>query len=230
VELAANRPLPPYQLSAEALQRREERLAATILRDNKIKKKVAPVVPARKGMPPSANSVAAKRLAAKRGQPFDQAHEDLFEAGPSSCEQPRSSFSAAPAAVAFSSFDPFDDAPATAPALIASSTSAPVQTDLSHHPQLPQRKASAAATLDSGVGVDKPGTVRRPSFEANNQPSQVATGFGQGFDAFGQDSEDETGFDPFASTAVPSTAAVGILDFGDGECHPALHWYMLPPD
>jgi hypothetical protein len=67
VELAAGRPLPPYQLSTEAIRRREERIAADQLREAKTKKKAAPVVPPRKGAPPSSNSVAAKRLAAKRG-------------------------------------------------------------------------------------------------------------------------------------------------------------------
>lgn len=92
VEIAANRPLPPYTLSSEALKRREDRIAADQLRENKNKKKAAPVVPVRKGAPPSANSVAAKRLAAKRGgqnnflspsqsesQPTDFSFEANFE-------------------------------------------------------------------------------------------------------------------------------------------------------
>lgn len=69
VELAGGRPLPPHSLSEEALRRRTERLEADKL-DVKSKKK--PVANdsniSRKGTIPSADSVAAKRLAAKRIQ------------------------------------------------------------------------------------------------------------------------------------------------------------------
>lgn len=69
-EIASGRPLPPHQLSAEAIRRREERIAADQLRESKSKKNKGPVVPDRKGAPPASSSVAAKRLAAKRGQPL----------------------------------------------------------------------------------------------------------------------------------------------------------------
>jgi len=70
VELAAGRSLPAYSLSPEALRRREERLEADKLRDNKNKKKPTSCGTAnnfRKAVP-MADSVAARRLAAKRGQ------------------------------------------------------------------------------------------------------------------------------------------------------------------
>lgn len=66
--LAAGQPLPSHPLSEEALRRREERIAAGILRENKKKKAVA-VPPARPKITAlDSNSVAARRLAAKRGQ------------------------------------------------------------------------------------------------------------------------------------------------------------------
>jgi hypothetical protein len=65
-ELAANRPLPAFALSAEAIQRRKEREAKNVVRTDQ-KKKYAPAIPQRKGAPPSATSAAAKRLAAKKG-------------------------------------------------------------------------------------------------------------------------------------------------------------------
>eukprot|EP01031_Cornospumella_fuschlensis_P043247 gene43247-52861_t len=68
-ELAAGRALPPHSLSAEALQRIAERERGAQQRGPALKKKAAaPVVPARQGLPPAPNSVAAKRLAAKRGE------------------------------------------------------------------------------------------------------------------------------------------------------------------
>eukprot|EP01039_Chlorochromonas_danica_P000800 gene800-868_t len=127
VELAAGRPLPPYQLTEEAIKRREARLEADKVRECKNKKKAAPAPPPRKGQPPSSNSVAAKRLAAKRGHlPSDSTEtspqaldEDLFQAAPAL--SPPSTVGSASAAttgaavaiaatpLVVSSFDPFDD-------------------------------------------------------------------------------------------------------------------------
>lgn len=74
-EIARGNPLPPYQLSEEALRRRQERLAADEVRHKQTKKK--PVQDSllgqhsQKAAAPASNSVAAKRLAAKRGMAID---------------------------------------------------------------------------------------------------------------------------------------------------------------
>lgn len=66
--ISTNSPLPPFELSPIALQRREERLAAQQRRASMAKRHVPNVVPAREAaVPLAANSVAARRLAAKRG-------------------------------------------------------------------------------------------------------------------------------------------------------------------
>jgi hypothetical protein len=68
--VATGSPLPPYNLSAEALQRRQEREEAAKKREIKTaaKKQVAPVIPQRAAPAQlDANSVAARRLAAKKG-------------------------------------------------------------------------------------------------------------------------------------------------------------------
>eukprot|EP01034_Spumella_vulgaris_P021833 gene21833-27904_t len=64
--LASNRPLPDFPLSAEAAQRRAERIAANELRQSK-QKKVVVAAPRKVVAPLDSNSVAARRLAAKRG-------------------------------------------------------------------------------------------------------------------------------------------------------------------
>jgi hypothetical protein len=73
--LAARRELPPHVLSQEAVQRRQERLEADKIKD-KSKKKTdsSTAANSRKGSAPAANSVAAKRLAAKRGQVLESAN------------------------------------------------------------------------------------------------------------------------------------------------------------
>jgi hypothetical protein len=66
-EIYAGRPLPPFVLTEEALQRRKEREAKNVVRSDP-RKKVVQAVPQRKGAPPAVNSAAAKRLAAKKGE------------------------------------------------------------------------------------------------------------------------------------------------------------------
>eukprot|EP00604_Paraphysomonas_vestita_P002304 CAMPEP_0174817966 /NCGR_PEP_ID=MMETSP1107-20130205/547_1 /TAXON_ID=36770 /ORGANISM="Paraphysomonas vestita, Strain GFlagA" /LENGTH=365 /DNA_ID=CAMNT_0016029191 /DNA_START=795 /DNA_END=1892 /DNA_ORIENTATION=+ len=58
-------PLPPYELSEVAQQRKEERRLSQLKRANQGQKKAA-VLPTREHVPLAANSVAARRLAAKR--------------------------------------------------------------------------------------------------------------------------------------------------------------------
>jgi serine/threonine protein kinase len=69
--ISKNQPLPSYELSQEALQKRKERIAMEEFNNNNNKKsnKKSPVV-ARKQGPLDNNSVAARRLAAKRGTPL----------------------------------------------------------------------------------------------------------------------------------------------------------------
>jgi hypothetical protein len=57
--------LPPYELSEVAQQRKEERRLSEVRRANQTQKKAAPL-PTREHVPLAANSVAARRLAAKR--------------------------------------------------------------------------------------------------------------------------------------------------------------------
>lgn len=67
--MAAGRALPLHILSQEALQRRQDRIEADKIKDKGKKKTDASLsTNSKKGSAPSANSVAAKRLAAKRGQ------------------------------------------------------------------------------------------------------------------------------------------------------------------
>jgi len=62
------KPLPPYQLTNEAKKKREERIAANTVRENKKAiKKPTNVVPLKNTLPLDSNSVAARRLAVKRG-------------------------------------------------------------------------------------------------------------------------------------------------------------------
>eukprot|EP01038_Epipyxis_sp_PR26KG_P007941 gene7941-10775_t len=66
--LATGNPLPSYELSSEALQRRQDRIAANKVRESKnVVKKVAPAPIQKKVLPLDSSSVAARRLAAKRG-------------------------------------------------------------------------------------------------------------------------------------------------------------------
>ncbi len=65
--MAGHRPLPEHPLTEEAVRRRQERIAANVLRESKSHKKVAAPVAPRKVAPLDSNSVAARRLAAKRG-------------------------------------------------------------------------------------------------------------------------------------------------------------------
>jgi hypothetical protein len=84
--LAGNRPLPEHPLSSEAAQRRAERIAANELRQNK-QKKVAVAAPRKVVAPLDSNSVAARRLAAKRGGGSSTPRTDLF--GDNSTTSPR---------------------------------------------------------------------------------------------------------------------------------------------
>lgn len=226
VELAAGRPLPAYELTAEAIKRREDRIAANQVRESKAKKKAAPVVPLRKGVPPSANSVAAKRLAAKRGQPLPSGEEDLFDSSsPTEFDTSPTAHSArsAPVGLAVSSFDPFGDEPA--PAVTSQAT--PTADDFDPFAD-PGAKKSAAASLFGAYEDDHPAPVasakkslKRPSFEdgpvdfgqshapAHSAPAPAAASAGfDTFDAFGRDSEDLGGGDEFDPFAGPPAAAV----------------------
>jgi hypothetical protein len=63
--ISQGEPLPPFELSELAQQKKEERRLSQIRRANQNQKKAAPL-PTREHVPLAANSVAARRLAAKR--------------------------------------------------------------------------------------------------------------------------------------------------------------------
>lgn len=68
--IATGNPLPPYELSAEAIERRKQREAAAIKKEQKVaaKRHVPALVPQRSAPAQlDTNSVAARRLAAKKG-------------------------------------------------------------------------------------------------------------------------------------------------------------------
>lgn len=64
--LGRNEPLPSYVLTPAAQERKAERALAMQRREMQLNKKNVPIVPVREAVPLAANSVAARRLAAKR--------------------------------------------------------------------------------------------------------------------------------------------------------------------
>jgi hypothetical protein len=201
-EISKGSPLPPYELSAEALQRRAARIAADEVRNTKTKKKpTATPIDTKRSAPPSANSVAAKRLAAKRGVSVD-ATDNHLTPGPSSSFQ-EDLFSNSNASVgnfAFpgnndgtdfvqdAGFDPFDD---VGPA--------------NHHSN---SSDSAVDVWDatSGGATTVSATVRRPSFStADDAFAPTVTSHTVDHKV----KSDE--FDPFSNDS-PRAEAVPVVD------------------
>jgi hypothetical protein len=137
--LSQGEPLPPYELSEIAQQRKEERRLSEMRRANQTQKKAAPL-PTREHVPLAANSVAARRLAAKRsgvstgGDVIGSVpHPGYASAAPSSSGGADFFFddsapiaAAAPAASASTAheLDFFGASSAPAPAVVSSSASA----------------------------------------------------------------------------------------------------------
>jgi AP2-associated kinase len=194
-EVSKGSPLPPYELSAEALQRRAERIAADEVRKIKAKKKPnATPIDTKRSAPPSANSVAAKRLAAKRGvsvdandnslilDPSSSFQEDLFSS--SSVGTKNAAFSPGNDAADFGQdigFDPFDGGHAD------------------HHSS---SGGSAVDAWDATPATNLAAPVRRPSFSTNDD-AFAPTG-----SSIDHNAKSDT-FDPFANESS-HTAAVSV--------------------
>ena len=215
-EVARGAPLPPYELSAEATQRRAERLAADEVRQAKAKKKpVANPVDVKRSAPPSANSVAAKRLAVKRGgagavttAPTSSSHDDDLFASP-----PPSSSSAIPSSadqfgVEDAGFDPFGDSSA---AQHNDFSAADDWSDVHVTPTPTNSVVNSHKTVPPSSTV-----VRKPSFSTDDHDA-FAPSVGSGGHATGADE-----FDPFADPA-PSAAPAATNNAFDPFSEPATH-------
>lgn len=197
--------MPPYELSAEATQRRAERLAADEVRQAKAKKKpVANPIDVKRSAPPSANSVAAKRLAVKRGgtatvttaPAVSSSHDDLFASSSSASSAIPSS--ADQFGVEDAGFDPFGDSSA------AQHNDFSAADDWSDVHVTPTPNNSVA---NSHKAVPPSSTVvRKPSFSADDHdvfaPSVSNGGGGGGHGGSTGTNE----FDPFADS-TPSVVA-----------------------
>lgn len=201
-EISKGSPLPPYELSAEALQRRAARIAADEVRNTKAKKKpTATPIDTKRSAPPSANSVAAKRLAAKRGVsvevtdnhltpgPSTSFQEDLF--GNSIARVENFAFPGNNDGTDFvqdAGFNPFDD----------------------DGPANHQRNSSDSAVdvwdATSGGATTVSATVRRPSFSTADD-SFAPTVASHTVDHKVKSDE----FDPF-SNDLPRAEAVPVVD------------------
>ena len=191
-ELSKGQPLPPFELSAEALQCRERRLAAAVLKQQKKDSKKTPltVIPPRNTQAPAldSNSVAARRLAAKRGQPVG---------GPTASVGVVSNPRSTPAsAESFASFADFDDAPGVNGASTSWASSELSTTD--GFDPFAEHEAPIAAVTNANVTADDlfgASDVGDQSFGFSSQPTAPATGFSEnGFDS---------GFSAFDSSAPP---------------------------
>lgn len=217
-EIARGNPLPPYQLSEEALRRRQERLAADEVRQKQTKKK--PLQNSlleqysQKAAAPASNSVAAKRLAAKRGMPTTNNFITSTTANTASASEPL--FEA--------SFDAFDSNPPQHPPSHQQQKFADEEDDLPtyHAPAVSsgQRLQTADALFDDDD--DKNAAVEEDLFaaapplivaaHAPTVPSNVVSDF----DPFGQQQlapapsgQDNEEFDVFAPDApLPAVAPV----------------------
>lgn len=218
-EILSGRPLPPFVLTEEALQRRKERELKNVVRSDN-KKKVVPVVPQRKGAPPAANSAAAKRLAAKKGEVVTSANfEAEFKGAPISfssnnassfdpfapAEEDDSIFNSS-AATASDIFDPFASGPS---GLKQSDSIAFISPQVQHpsftseHPTSTSKGSTSVASLfpvadaaeDSFFSSTTP--ARNHSLSSNSTVNPFAN---EGFNTTGN-------YDPFAapSATMPTT-------------------------
>lgn len=210
-EIYAGRPLPPFMLSEEALQRRKEREAKNVVRSDS-RKKAAPVVPQRKGAPPSANSAAAKRLAAKKGDVLTSpAPIDSF--GPSSngggssfdpfAENADPHFDAQPISVLGnnSDFDPFADDSSTSTVVRQpsfSGTRSSFSSEFAPSTAPPQSSSSVASLFPSATSVQD---------DALFAPSTPSRSTAKSNDGFATDFATTADFDPFASSPAPPAPA-----------------------
>lgn len=226
-EISRGAPLPPYELSPEAVQRRAARIAADEVRKAKAKKKTGPTVPeVKRAAPPSVNSVAAKRLAAKRGGSTDFAEsggtEDFFSASPeASHSQSVHANNLRSVSVEAAGFDPFNDnqqsnsSPSFPPAqqnstFLVDAWGNPPEEDLFAASTI--KSAPASATFDPFATEDNPSTTRT-SFTATPAKAPTSSSVGSSSSAKNHivAASSTSTFDPFAvddvAAAVPVVSA-----------------------
>mmetsp|Transcript_15865 Transcript_15865/g.23892 ORF Transcript_15865/g.23892 Transcript_15865/m.23892 type:complete len:604 (-) Transcript_15865:166-1977(-) len=230
-------PLPPYELSDIAKQRKQERIDAQNRRAQLQKKKTPNVLPTREHVPLAANSVAARRLAAKRAggggitevagaiphpgyaskpstAPTSSAREggsDMFFSTESSEPAP-----IRPAAPSTSDgLDLFDSSPASSqamPSQSATASSASFFDDFA----TPATNASSQSSAD-------PFTSNDFFSAASTAPQSKAPAPSAEFDAFGDSA-------PVASTGSTSGTGSGGFDaFGGGDLLSDMSFATAPP-
>jgi hypothetical protein len=187
--IAMGSPLPPYELSDQAKEKKEERRQAQLRRANQTQKKSA-ALPTRDHVPLAANSVAARRLAAKRG---------------GTAATSEGSFSAPIASASSSSSFLFDD---SAPIPAAASSSAPLDLFGPSHP------APAAQVASSSLFDDFSAPTPVPA-KTSSAPAPAVDLFATDF--FSSPAQNQATSTPVSvPPSVPASKTAAPVDFFGG--------------